>query len=246
MRHLTATISLTVAVFFGSSGVSWSANFQKGLTAYNSGDYADALREWEPLAEQGNAPTQFNLGLMYDDGKGVPQDHKTAVKWYRLSAEQGYANAQYNLGFMYNKGNGVPQDYETAAKWYRLAAEQGNANAQNNLGGMHDKRRGVRQDYETAAKWYTLAADQGHAIAQSNLEILQKKRTRGGRFGERPQGCRIDLHPDPIPSFICYYHKYSKTIKEVKNNNESCVILPCLHFHQRPDHREQVMGTDRI
>jgi TPR repeat protein len=195
MRHLTATISLTVAVFFGSSGVSWSANFQKGLTAYNSGDYADALREWEPLAEQGNAPTQFNLGLMYDDGKGVPQDHKTAVKWYRLSAEQGYANAQYNLGFMYNKGNGVPQDYETAAKWYRLAAEQGNANAQNNLGVMYDKGNhvplvlfrtshpdwtGTWQDYKIAVKWFRLAAEQGNANAQNNLGGMHDKR-RGVR-----------------------------------------------------------------
>ena len=89
MRNLTATICLAVALLLGSAGVSWSQDFQKGLTAYKSGDFATALREWTPLAKQGDADAQFNLGLMYDKGQGVPQDYKTAVKWYRLAAEQG-------------------------------------------------------------------------------------------------------------------------------------------------------------
>ena len=110
-----------------------SADFQKGLIAYESGDYATALREWRPLAEQGNAGAQFNLGLMYDRGRGVPQNDETAVKWYRLSAEQGHAVAQYNLGVMYDNGKGVPQDDKTAVKWWTLAAEQGHTLAQQKL-----------------------------------------------------------------------------------------------------------------
>ena len=47
------------------------ADFQKGLDAYQSGDYATALKEWEPLAEQGNADAQYNLGVMYYQGKGA-------------------------------------------------------------------------------------------------------------------------------------------------------------------------------
>ena len=108
--------------------MSWGADFQKGLTAYESGDYATALREWEPLAEQGNVPLQFILGLMYRKGQGVPQDPKSAVRWYKLAAEQGFANAQFDLGVMYSKGQGVPQNYKTAVKWYRLAAEQHHTN----------------------------------------------------------------------------------------------------------------------
>jgi len=61
MRTLTATLCLTIAVLLGSAGVSWSADLQKGLTAYQNGDYATALREWTPLAEQGDADAQFNL-----------------------------------------------------------------------------------------------------------------------------------------------------------------------------------------
>ena len=61
------------------------------MDAAKSGDFATALREWKPLAEQGIADAQFKLGLMYSLGRSVPQDYKTAVKWYRLAAEQGHA-----------------------------------------------------------------------------------------------------------------------------------------------------------
>ena len=57
---------------------------------------------------------QYNLGIMYAKGQGVPQDYAEAVKWYRLAADQGIPTAQNNLGFMYAKGEGVPQDYSEA------------------------------------------------------------------------------------------------------------------------------------
>jgi hypothetical protein len=115
---------------------------------------------------------QFNLGLMYDKGQGVPQDYAEAAKWYRKAAEQGNAEAQYNLGMMYYAGQGVPQDHAVAAKWYRKAAEQGNASAQFNLGLMYDKRQGVPQNFPEAVKWYRKAAEQGNAEAQYNLGMM--------------------------------------------------------------------------
>ena len=84
--------------------------FNKGLKAYESGDYATALKEWKPLAEQGEADARHNLGLMYFNGFGVVQDYKAALKWFKLAAEQGYALAQSNQGWMYEKGLGVSQD----------------------------------------------------------------------------------------------------------------------------------------
>ena len=66
-----------------------------------------------------------NLGFMYNNGQGVPQDYAETVKWYRLAAEQGHASAQNNLGLMYDNGEGVPQDYVQAHMWYNLAGAQG-------------------------------------------------------------------------------------------------------------------------
>ncbi len=140
-------------------------DFQKGLAAAQAGDYATALKEWTPLAEAGDSSVQHNLGLMYKDGRGVPQDYAEAVKWYRLAAEQGLASAQNNLGVMYEFGNGVLQNYAEAVKWYRLAAEQGLASAQNNLGAMYEFGNGVLQDNVMAHMWYNIASANGDPTA---------------------------------------------------------------------------------
>ena len=64
------------------------ADYQAGFEAAARGDYATALRELRPLAEQGDARAQYGLGIMYDKGRGVTQDHAEALKWIRLAAEQ--------------------------------------------------------------------------------------------------------------------------------------------------------------
>ena len=104
------------------------------------------LTETRRLAEQGDADAQFNLGVMYANGEGVPQDEAEAVRWYRLSADQGNAFAQYDLGFRYAIGLGVPQDEAEAVRWYRLSADQGNADAQYNLGFSYSIGLGIPQD----------------------------------------------------------------------------------------------------
>ena len=104
---------------------SWGADVNTGVAAAQNGDFATALKELEPLAEQGHAKAQYNLGVMYEKGLGVPQDDKEAVRLYRLAAEQGDADAQYNLGAMYGNGTGVVQDFIYAHMWWNIAASNG-------------------------------------------------------------------------------------------------------------------------
>ena len=111
---------------------SQSADFDKGRTAYEKGDFEIALKELKPLAEQGDVNAQFYLALMYDDGDGVPEDAKEAVRWYQLAAEQGYASAQHNLGMMYRMGEGVIQDFVYAHMWSNIAASNGSSGAREN------------------------------------------------------------------------------------------------------------------
>ncbi len=94
---------LTAALLVGLTAPAW-ADFESGLAAYIRGDYETALREFTALAEQGKAEAQFNLGVMYHIGEGVPRDYVQAMQWYRLAAEQEHIGAQYNLGLMYAKG----------------------------------------------------------------------------------------------------------------------------------------------
>ena len=120
-------IIIPVLLFSLLLGVpSYSADFNKGLTAAQSGDFATALKEWKPLAEEGNAVAQNNLGLMYHNGWGVPQDYKEAARLYRLAAEQGDADAQGNLGVMYVFGKGVTKDFVYAHMWGNIALMNGN------------------------------------------------------------------------------------------------------------------------
>ena len=120
-------IIIQVLLFSLSLSISsYAADFNKGLTAAQSGDFATALKEWKPLAEEGDAVAQYNLGQMYRKGDGVPQDDKEAARLYRLAAEQGYADAQGNLGVMYVFGKGVTKDFVYAHMWGNIALMNGN------------------------------------------------------------------------------------------------------------------------
>ncbi|MUK41517.1 hypothetical protein GNP61_08070 [Aliivibrio fischeri] len=131
-----------------------SADYQKGLEAYNEGNFKISYAKFSSLAGQGNASAQYNLGVMYANGKGVTKDDKQAVNWYRKAAEQGYAFAQYNLGVMYANGKGVTKDDKQAVNWYRKAAEQGYAFAQGTLGVMYENGQGVTKNYKQALEFY--------------------------------------------------------------------------------------------
>ncbi len=178
---LALIAALCAGFTLGLTAPAW-AGWAEGMAAYNRGNYATALREWRPLAEQGDADAQHNLGVLYNTGRGVPQDYAKAVKWFRKAAEQGDAGSQYNLGNMYDDGKGVPQDHAAAVKWYRKAAEQGYTLAQTNLGFMYHLGRGVLQDYTQAHMWYNLAASrsapgEGYDRAVKNRDILAERMT---------------------------------------------------------------------
>ncbi len=156
------------------------AGIDEGLAAYERGDYATALQEWAPLANQGDAEAQYFLGHMYAEGQGVPRQYGKAAVWFRQAAEQGNGYGQFALGYLYDKGTGVAQDDAEAARWYRKSAEQGITVAQNNLGSMYEHGRGVPQDYVRAYLWYDLSVSlpsANRSKAVRNLDEIARKMT---------------------------------------------------------------------
>jgi uncharacterized protein len=151
--------------------------FQIAATAYDKGDYATALRLFRPLADHGFSPAESILGIMYEQGRGVPHNFAEALKWFRLAAERNNSIAQLGLGAMYNKGEGVPQNHEEAMKWYRFAADQGIAMAQYNLGIGYYDGQGVLQDFVSAHMWFNLAAAQGYQGAEKNRDLAAQHMT---------------------------------------------------------------------
>ena len=154
-----------------------AANYNRGLEAYKSGDYATALKKWTPLAEKGFAKAQMNLGVIYASGQGVPKDNVEAMRWSRVAAEQGYPSAQNIMGFIYLQGQGVTQDFKVAFDWFKLAAEQGHADAQSNLGIMYENGFSVTQDFTRAFMWLDIAASQEQKNAVEIRNKVEKKMT---------------------------------------------------------------------
>ena len=119
-----------VAVVRPAGAGSPEEEFRAGLSSFNSGDYAAAMRTWRPLAEANDARSQAGIGFMYHRGLGVKIDDEQAVFWLRKAAEQGQAEGQFMLGSLYFFGKGVPQSYAAAYAWCELAQDNGQADAQ--------------------------------------------------------------------------------------------------------------------
>ena len=118
---------------------------------------------------KGNAAAEFNLGLSYQEGHGVPQSYAKAVYWFRKAALQGDARAEFNLGLFYAVGQGGPRNYAKAVYWLRKAALQGNALGETGLGLSYQEGHGVPQNYAKAVYWFRKAALQGDAFGEDNL-----------------------------------------------------------------------------
>jgi len=148
---------ITATIAFALATAVWADDSQKGLDAYNSMDYDTALAVWQPLADSGDAGSQYGLGMMYGNGFGVSMDDALALKWYSLAADQDHAGAQYNLAIMYQNGWGVPINDEEATRYYMLASEQGVAAAMTALGRYFAMDYSDAYDPVQAYKWFSLA-----------------------------------------------------------------------------------------
>ncbi len=169
--------------------------YETGIAAHERRDYATALRELGPLANDGHADAQFTIGKMFYYGQGVSQDYAATAQWLRLAAEpkwycltaepkwyshgQGHENAQYSLGRMTEYGVGVPQDDYAAREWYRLSAAQGNEDAQRNHDRMRDSGRGTPPEtlldkVFSFPKKTVLFVERGISSAKRGISLVEK------------------------------------------------------------------------
>jgi TPR repeat protein len=165
-------IALVVAALNPSTmsnpSASSSQSINAAVAAYQSQQYAAALKLFEAAAQKGNREAQHTLGYMYRDGMGTKRNDTKAIAWYRRAAEQGYAPAEYNLGLMYAQGEGARADPAAARRWFRRAADHGSLEAQVKLAEIAI----VDEQYEEAFLWFSKAADQDNADAAFNVGSL--------------------------------------------------------------------------
>lgn len=98
---------------------------RKAYELYLREDFLSALYYYKLAAEMGNNKALEMIACMYDNGFGVPQNDKEAIKWYLKAAERGNVVALYNIGWIYEHGRSIPQNIEEAIWYYKLAAELG-------------------------------------------------------------------------------------------------------------------------
>lgn len=144
-----------------------AADFQAGVAAYESGDFAKALAEWKPLADGGDPAAQYAMGLLNQYGQGVAPNPAEAVAWFAKAAEKGDANARFAIGLAHESGQGAAKDYQAAMQWYLRATESGHhAEAEYSIGRLYFRGRGVPRDSGKALEWFRKAAAHDHPAAQ--------------------------------------------------------------------------------
>jgi len=178
MKTLTVTALFLAFTTIGLAAPA-TASDHPGMAAFKAGDYATAYKIWAPLAENGDANAQANLGVMYLRGLGVEKDIPQAVQLFQSAAAKGNGQAEFQLGLMFQKGVGVQQDYAQAMRWYEMAADQGDPFAGYGMGRLFEEGYGVPRDERAAAIWYRRAAEKGIAPAEYNLSQMIAKGAGG-------------------------------------------------------------------
>lgn len=195
MRALTALVAIA---FLTTVPLAAQANeYERGLAAFKQRDYASAIAIWEPLAEAGNVAAQFNLGRMYDNGIGIPEDDVKATAWYKRAADAGFTPALRELAMAYIEGEGVAVNPTKGIGLLKDAAASGDADAEYSLGKLYREGQVVSKDYSEAMKWYLTAAARGHSEAQYMIGFMY-----GSGYGV-PQ------------DFIMAYYYYSLAADEI-------------------------------
>lgn len=172
---ITSLLSILCLTVSACVDVETAANPATASTTRDN--QAATAKELRKSAEAGNAAAQNKLGLLYNKGQGVPENHGKAKEWFEKAAEQGDAGAQVNLGTLYLLGQGAPESEQMALFWFRRAAQQEDALAFAKLGLMYAQGRGVPQDFIQAHTWYNLSAARGEKRASESRDALAKQMT---------------------------------------------------------------------
>lgn len=138
-------------------------DFLEGARRYQQGDAQGAFKSFMKAAQAGDAWSQTQVGLFYEQGTGVQQNYAQAARWYKAAAENPVCapEAMKNLGQLYEYGAGVNEDWVAAAQWYQRGAALGNASSETALARAYQFGVGVPQDRSQAIYWQQRAIAHG-------------------------------------------------------------------------------------
>lgn len=215
LRYLVAA-----ALVLGASSPVSAQSVNAGIDAWQKADYASAVAIWRPLAEQGNADAQFNLGQAYRLGRGVPANLATAKSWLEKAANQRHVDAETTLGLLlFQNGDQAP-----GLKWLRMAAEQGEPRAMLIYGTALVNGDSVTQDPILGYAYVSRANAQGLPAAKDIVAQLdqvmnpanRKKALAMAEAQEKAAGQAMFSTATPVETASARQTKAAKPAKTAK------------------------------
>ena len=171
-------IKLFFLILIIYSSTTFANDRLKGYQALEDQDYKKALYYLSYEANLGDDKAQYNLGIMYKKGLGVPVNNNEAFGWFFLSAIQGNILANYALGHAYLKGSGIKKNYKSALKAFKYAALREHPSSRLIIGNMYYQGQGVIVSYPRAFLWWSLAQDLNIGGASQNIDMIKKKMSK--------------------------------------------------------------------
>ena len=173
-KSIIFTSLFFVAQLFSSQLAAKDLN--DAVEAMRTGDFAEAYCIMRPLAESGDADSQYNIGWMYLNGYGLRVNDSLALEWWEKASEQGHSDASFSIGMLYSLGEGkVPKDLEKAVDYYLTAAEHGHEDAVTMLQYML-----MRNDKEIRSRLHYIAEKDGHLFGKTLSVKATKLNARNG------------------------------------------------------------------
>jgi uncharacterized protein len=173
-RHCMSQFNLKTLLLTGVllSSPFAHAGLEEGIRAANEGNFEEALKEFNYLADKNFAPGIYELAKLYEGGHGVTRDYRKAAQLYQQAIKQNHVDSMFALAVLYDEGNGVKLDKQMALSLFEQAANKNLPAAQYNLGVMYANGDGVSHDYKLAKTWYEKAAANNYTLAQFNLALM--------------------------------------------------------------------------
>ncbi len=171
-------IKFIFLIFILTCSITFANERLRGYQALEQTDYKTAFYYLSYNANSGDDKAQYNLGIMYKKGLGVPVDENEAFSCFFLSANQGNVLANYALGHTYLNGSGINKNYKLAFKSLKFSALREHPTSRLMPGNMYFQGQGVEKNYSRALLWWRLAEDLNIDGASQNINMIKKKITK--------------------------------------------------------------------
>jgi hypothetical protein len=174
MKNKLLAIHLLFITFILFANNAASDDLEDAVTAMRTGDFAKAYCVMLPLANDGDADAQYNIGWMYLNGYGLRVNDSQALQWWNKASGQGNTDASFSIGMLYSLGEGeVPKNSTKAIDYYLLAAKEGHEDAITVLQSMM-----MRNDKEIQGRMHSIIYDYGLMFGQVRLVNARKLNAR--------------------------------------------------------------------